>query len=99
MGEAARLLERNPKGEFRDMIHDEVDKWVDQIIDEVFEEGKEPTVMESADCFPRRKRSFLAHVFKLLLSKNTLGYWSRNTPLARNAAKCVKSGAKTLKRW
>jgi uncharacterized protein YggL (DUF469 family) len=26
------------------MIHDEVDKWVDQIIDEVFEEGKEAKV-------------------------------------------------------
>ena len=35
MGFAARILEQNPTGEFQHMIHDEVDKWVDQIIDEV----------------------------------------------------------------
>jgi uncharacterized protein YggL (DUF469 family) len=44
MGLAARILEQEPTGKFRHMIHDEVDKWVDQIIDEVFEEGKEAKV-------------------------------------------------------
>jgi len=41
MGLAARILEQDSTGEFRHMIHDEVDKWVDQIIDEVFEDDKE----------------------------------------------------------
>ena len=46
MGLAACILEHEPTGAFRHMIHDEVDKWVDQIIDEVFVGGKEPTLME-----------------------------------------------------
>ena len=44
MGLAACILEQDPTENFRDMIHDEVDKWVDRIIDEVFEDGKEPTI-------------------------------------------------------
>ena len=36
MGLAAIIPEQNQTEEFRHMIHDEVDKWVDQIIDEVF---------------------------------------------------------------
>ena len=32
---AACILEQAPTEDFRDMIHDEVDKWIDQIIDEV----------------------------------------------------------------
>ena len=32
MGLAARILEQAPTEDFRDMIHDEVDKWVDQIL-------------------------------------------------------------------
>ena len=55
MGLASRILEQDPTGEFRHMIHDEVDKWVDQIIDEVFEDGKEPTVMELSQLFSETK--------------------------------------------
>jgi hypothetical protein len=95
MGIAACILEHDPRGAFRDMIHDEVDKWVDKIIDEVFVDGKEPTVMESR-CkrdFPKRNRSFWVHVFRHFLSRSTQAYWSRNTPLARDVARCVKDGA------
>ena len=51
MGLAARVVDKNPKDEFRHMIHDEVDKWVDLIIDDVFEDGKTPTVMEISELF------------------------------------------------
>ncbi len=52
---AACIFEQDPTGEFRHMIHDEVDKWVDQIIDEVFKDGKEPTVMELSQLFSETK--------------------------------------------
>ncbi len=51
MGLAARILEQAPTEDFRDMIHDEVDKWVDQIIDDVFEDGKEPRSWNSVNYF------------------------------------------------
>ena len=64
MGLAARILEQDPTEGFRDMIHDEVDKWVDQIIDEVFEDGKEPTIMELSQLFSETKQKFFGPVFK-----------------------------------
>jgi hypothetical protein len=39
MGLAARPVEQDAPGRFRHLIHDEVDKWVDKIIDEVFVDG------------------------------------------------------------
>ena len=63
MALAARIFEPDPKGNFRHMIHDEVDKWVDQIIDEVFENGKEPTVMELSQLFAETKQKFFGCLF------------------------------------
>lgn len=73
MGEAARILEQDPKGEFRDMIHDEVDKWVDQIIDVVFEDGKEPTVMELSRLFSETKQKFFGACFQALIEQKYAG--------------------------
>lgn len=58
MGLSARPLEQDAPGRFRHMIHDEVDKWVDKIIDEVFVDGKEPTLMELSQLFCETKREF-----------------------------------------
>jgi len=33
MGYAAKIIQPEPEEQFREMIHDEVDKWVDKIID------------------------------------------------------------------
>jgi len=73
MGVAARIFERDPKGEFREMIHDEVDKWVDQIIDEVFEDGKEPTVMDLSDLFSKTKKEFFGACFQALIEQKYAG--------------------------
>ena len=59
MGLAAHKIEPDLREQFRYMIHDEVDKWVDQIIDEVFEDDKEPTVMELSELFSETKQKFL----------------------------------------
>ena len=92
MGEAARIIEQDPKGEFRDMIHDEVDKWVDQIIDEVFEDGKEPTVMELSDLFSETKQRFFGACFQALIEQKYAGF------LEQEYAPCPKCGKVCKKR-
>jgi hypothetical protein len=73
MGLAARIFEQDPTGELRHMIHDEVDKWVDQIIDEVFEDGKEPTVMELSQLFSETKQTFFGACFQALIEQKYAG--------------------------
>jgi hypothetical protein len=73
MGQAARIFEQDPTGKFRHMIHDEVDKWVDQIIDEVFEDGKEPTVMELSQLFSETKQTFFGACFQALIEQKYAG--------------------------
>ncbi|MEE9566457.1 MAG: hypothetical protein V3W17_03060 [Desulfobacteria bacterium] len=55
------------------MIHDEVDKWVDQIIDEVFEDGKEPTIMELSQLFSETKQKFFGACFQALIEQKYAG--------------------------
>jgi hypothetical protein len=71
MGLAARPLEQDAPGRFRHMIHDEVDKWVDKIIDEVFVDGKEPTLMELSQLFCETKREFFGANLNLTLIVHT----------------------------
>jgi len=69
MGLAVRVFNQYPRDEFRHMIHDEVDKWVDLIIDEVFEDCKQPTVMEISELFERTKQKFFGACFKVLIEQ------------------------------
>ena len=62
-------LEPEPAEEFRSMIHDEADKWVDRIIDEVFVDGKEPTVMELSQLFSETKQKFFGACFQALIER------------------------------
>jgi len=73
MGLAARVPEQDPTGESRHMIHDKVDKWVDQIIDEVFEDGKELTVMELSQLFSETKQEFFSACFQALIEQKYAG--------------------------
>ena len=92
MGLAARILEEEPTGEFRHMIHDEVDKWVDQIIDEVFEDGKEPTVMELSQLFSETKQKFFGACFQALIEQKYAGL------LEQEYAPCPQCGKMCKKR-
>lgn len=92
MGLAARIFEHDPTGEFRHMIHDEVDKWVDQIIDEVFEDGKEPTVMELSQLFSETKQRFFGACFQALIEQKYAGLFEQEY------APCPKCGKKCKKR-
>jgi len=62
-------LEPERKELFRHMIHDEVDKWVDQIIDEVFEDDKQPTIMELSELFAKTKQKFFGACFQRLIEQ------------------------------
>ena len=86
MGLAARILEQDPTGELRHMIHDEVDKWVDQIIDEVFVDGKEPTVMELSQLFSETKQKFFGACFQALIEQKYAGL------LGQEYAPCPQCG-------
>jgi hypothetical protein len=92
MGLAARILDPDPKDEFRHMIHDEVDKWVDLIIDEVFEDGKEPTVMEISELFAKTKQKFFGACFKALIEQKYAEI------LKQEYAACPKCGKMSKKR-
>jgi len=67
MGLAARKIPPNPEERFRDMIHDEVDKWVDLITDKAFTDDKQPTVMELSDLFSKTRQKFLGACFQALI--------------------------------
>ena len=92
MGLAARDLEPANGEIFREMIHDEVDKWVDQIIEEAFDEGKEPTLMELSEVFTRTKRKFFGACMQVLLEQKYAGL------LEQEYAPCPKCGKMNKKR-
>ncbi len=43
---------------FRDMIHDKVDKWIDELM-VVFEKDRQPTLMELSDLFTATRHELL----------------------------------------
>ena len=92
MGLAAIIAEQDPTGEFRHMIHDEVDKWVDRIIDEVFVDGKEPTVMELSQLFSETKQKFFGACFQALIEQKYAGL------LEQEYAPCPQCGKMCKKR-
>ena len=74
------------------MIHDEVDKWVDQIVAEVFEDGKQPTVMEISELFSRTKQKFFGACFQALVEQKYAGF------LEKKYAPCPQCGKMSRKR-
>lgn len=92
MGLAARLLENDTPGIFRNMIHDEVDKWVDKIIDEVFVDGKEPTLVELSRLFDETKREFFGACLQALIEQKYSGLFDQEY------ADCPQCGKRCKKR-
>jgi hypothetical protein len=92
MGLAAHKIEPDSREQFRYMIHDEVDKWVDQIIDEVFEDDKQPTIMEFSELFAKTKQKFLGACFQALIEQKYAGL------LEQEYVSCPKCGKMYKKR-
>ncbi len=88
----ARILEPDKTELFREMIHDEVDKWVDQIVDEVFEEDKQPTLMELSELFTCTKQKFFGACMQSLIEQKYAGL------LEQEYAPCPKCGKENKKR-
>lgn len=86
MGFAALKLEPEPAGEFRNMIHDEVDKWVDLIVAEAFEDGKKPTLTELSELFAKTKKQFFGACLQVLIENKYAGV------LDQEYAPCPKCG-------
>jgi len=91
MNLCALRLAPEPAEEFRSMIHDEVDKWVDLIIAEAFADGKKPTLTELSELFAKTKKQFFGACLQALIEKKYAG------ELDRDHAACPKCG-KTCKR-
>jgi hypothetical protein len=92
MGLAARIIKPEPAETFREMVHDEVDKWVDLIIDEVFKDGKEPTLSELSEVLSKTKQKFFGACFQVLIEQKYSGL------LTRQYADCPKCGKRCSKR-
>jgi hypothetical protein len=92
MGFAARIIGSDAKGNFRNMIHDEVDKWVDLIVEEAFEDGKEMTVEELSELFSKTKRKFFGACLQTLIEQKYAG------ALAQSYAPCPRCGKKCKRR-
>ena len=91
MGLASYNIEPDSKEQFRYMIHDEVDKWVDQIIDEVFEDDRQPTVMEISELFAKTKQKFFGACFQALIEQKYAGLLEQEyAPCPKCAKRCKK---------
>jgi hypothetical protein len=92
MGLAAKIIQFEPEEQFRHMIHDEVDKWVDQIIDEAFKDDKQLTIMELSELFAKTKQQFFGACLQTLIEQKYTGL------LEQGNAPCPKCGKIRKKR-
>ena len=92
MGLAARIIQPEHTEIFRDMIHDEVDKWVDVIIDKVFKDGKESTLSELSEVLSKTKQEFFGACFQALMEQKYVDL------LKQEYADCPKCGKRCKQR-
>jgi len=86
-----RIFEPDSKEQFRQMIHSEVDKWVDELL-EVFEEDRRPTLMEMSELFTRTRQRFLGDCLQRMIE----GKYADS--LEQEYAPCPKCGKLWKKR-
>lgn len=61
-------LEPEPEELFRQMIHEEVDKWVDELL-VVFDKDSQPTIMELSELFTKTRKKFLGTCLQRLIEQ------------------------------
>jgi len=98
MGLAARAFEPDAPGRFRHMIHDEVEKWVDKIIAEVFVDGKEPTLEELSQLFTETKREFFGVCLQALIEQKYAGLFDQQYAACPQCGKMRKKRRNTSKK-
>ena len=62
----AQIFEPDIEEQFRQMIHDKVDEWVDELVC-VFDEDRQPTLMEMSELFARTKQKFLGDCLQRMI--------------------------------
>lgn len=87
----AHVLEPDYKEQFRDMIHDEADKWADQLLC-VFDEDRQPTLMEMSELFTETRQKFLGSCLQKLIEQKY------GDLLEQEQASCPKCGKLCKKR-
>lgn len=70
MGSSCVAYNLEPEREelFRQMIHDEVDKWVDELL-VVFDKDSQPTLMELSELFTKTRKKFLGTCLQRLIEQ------------------------------
>ena len=74
------------------MIHDEVDKWVDEIVSDVFKDDRQPTLTELSDLFAQTKQKFFGACLQTLIEQKYAGLFDQDY------APCPKCGKRCKKR-
>ena len=92
MGFAAKVIQPEAEEQFREMIHDEVDKWVDKIIEEAFKDGRQMTIMEMSELFAKTKQQFFGACLQVLIEQKN------SDLLGQEYASCPKCGKVCKKR-
>jgi len=69
MGQSALAWKRQPEPAERARmdIHDELDKWLDGVLPEIFKDGYEPTLMEMSDLITRTRQQFTGEWLPILI--------------------------------
>jgi len=88
----AHIPEPDYEEHFRQMIHNEVDKWVDELVC-VFDENRQPTLMEMSELFARTKQRFLGDCLQRMIEEKYAGL------LQQEYAPCHKCGKRCKKRF
>ena len=92
MGLPAKIPDPAPEELFREMIHDEVDKWVDEIVADVFKDDRQPTLTELSDLFAQTKQKFFGACLQTLIEQKYAGLFDQDY------ASCPKCGKRCKKR-
>jgi hypothetical protein len=67
-GKGALRCAANTRERFRQMIHDEVDKWVDELL-VLFEEDREPTIEEISELLTVTRQKFMARFAEHIITQ------------------------------
>lgn len=95
MGLAAIRLPENPNAKkramFRKTVHEEADKWVDELRDQL-DEQEEPTLEDMGELLDKVRQKFMGKVFEMLVEQK---YAEK---LGEEYAHCPKYGRRTKRR-
>jgi len=67
-------IEPDHKEDFRAMLHDTLDDWVDEL-SPIFDENKEPTLMDMSDLFNQTRQQFMGACLQRLIEQKYADYF------------------------